>query len=82
MTPRTPARSIAETDAAPSSPAGFTEPDDDVENEKERDAKDKERWARLRRVKSLFDSKGSKRLRQSISRPGTGNSTLSTGGSK
>ncbi|RYP11501.1 hypothetical protein DL764_000024 [Monosporascus ibericus] len=33
------------------------------------DAKDKERWARLRRVKSLFDTKNGKRLRRTLSRP-------------
>ncbi|KAI5459278.1 C3HC zinc finger-like-domain-containing protein [Mariannaea sp. PMI_226] len=38
-------------------------------DEKERDAKDKERWARLKKVKSLFDSKGTRKLRHSISRP-------------
>ncbi|CAK7214286.1 hypothetical protein SCUCBS95973_002090 [Sporothrix curviconia] len=50
-----------------------------------RDAKDKERWARLRRVKSLFDNKGTmaKKLKRagvggSSSRPGTGHSTYST----
>ncbi|KAM5350570.1 hypothetical protein ACJ41O_007075 [Fusarium nematophilum] len=56
------------------------------EDEKERDAKDKERWARLRRVKSLFDSKGSRKLRhsisRSISRPGTAHSTKSGAGEK
>lgn len=34
-----------------------------------REAKDKERWARLRRVKSLFDTKNGKRLRRTLSRP-------------
>ncbi|KAF9767236.1 hypothetical protein IL306_000218 [Fusarium sp. DS 682] len=56
--------------------------DNAEEDEKERDAKDKERWARLKRVKSLFDTKGSRKLRhsisKSISRPGTANSTKST----
>lgn len=33
---------------------------DEVEYEKLRDEKDKERWARLRRVKSLFEGKGKK----------------------
>lgn len=50
------------------------------EDEAERDARDKERWARLRRVKSLFDSKGSRRIRHSLSRPGTGYSAKSMGG--
>ncbi|KAI1077238.1 zf-C3HC-domain-containing protein [Whalleya microplaca] len=45
--------------------------DDEEEDDKARDAKDKERWARLRRVKSLFDTKGGRRLRRTISRPGT-----------
>ncbi|KAF4959973.1 hypothetical protein FGADI_1247 [Fusarium gaditjirri] len=58
--------------------AGVDNPEED---EKERDAKDKERWARLKRVKSLFDTKGSRKLRhsisKSISRPGTATSTKS-----
>lgn len=39
----------------------------------EQAVKDKERWARLRRVKSLFDTKGSRKLRKSltVSRPGS-----------
>ncbi|CAG7565897.1 unnamed protein product [Fusarium equiseti] len=56
------------------------------DDDKDRDAKDKERWARLKRVKSLFDSKGSRKLRQSISksisRPGTAHSTKSSGEAK
>ncbi|CAK7211923.1 hypothetical protein SBRCBS47491_001288 [Sporothrix bragantina] len=55
------------------------------EEDAARDAKDKERWARLRRVKSLFDTKGTmaKKLKRagvggSSSRPGTGHSTYST----
>ncbi|KAM0234029.1 hypothetical protein ACHAP5_010239 [Fusarium lateritium] len=56
------------------------------EDEKDRDAKDKERWARLKRVKSLFDTKGSRKLRhsisKSISRPGTAHSSKSSGGQK
>lgn len=63
--------------------SGLDNPDED---DKERDAKDKERWARLKRVKSLFDTKGSRKLRQSISksisRPGTAHSTKSTGEAK
>ncbi|PFH61377.1 hypothetical protein XA68_17555 [Ophiocordyceps unilateralis] len=49
---------------------------DDEEDEKARDAKDKERWARLRKVKSLFDTKGAKILRRSVSinRPEAGQS--------
>ncbi|KAI0120865.1 zf-C3HC-domain-containing protein [Hypoxylon sp. NC0597] len=51
---------------------------DTVDNEDEdtsvRDAKDKERWARLRRVKSLFDTKNGRKLRRTLSRPGTASS--------
>lgn len=39
-------------------PDGATDDDDAMSS---RDAKDKERWARLRRVKSLFDTKGAKK---------------------
>lgn len=35
---------------------------EDIEDTKTRDEEDKKRWARLRRVKSLFDTKGSKKL--------------------
>ncbi|KAF7530432.1 hypothetical protein G7054_g9595 [Neopestalotiopsis clavispora] len=49
---------------------------DEEDDEKARDAKDKERWARLRRVKSLFNTKD--KLRRSLSRPGTAKSTKST----
>ncbi len=37
---------------------------DDDDAESIREAKDKERWARLRRVKSLFDTKSVKKLRK------------------
>ncbi|KAF5024082.1 hypothetical protein F66182_3826 [Fusarium sp. NRRL 66182] len=74
--------------ATPGSVAGLGV-DNVEEDEKDRDAKDKERWARLKRVKSLFDTKGSRKLRhsisKSISRPGTAHSaksTKSTGGQK
>ena len=53
-----------------------------VEDEKEREAKDKERWARLKRVKSLFDIRGSRKSAKStksVSRPDTGHSTRTTG---
>ncbi|KAK6200640.1 3'(2'),5'-bisphosphate nucleotidase [Pestalotiopsis sp. IQ-011] len=49
----------------------------DEDDEKARDAKDKERWARLRRVKSIFNTKD--KLRRSLSRPGTAKSTATTG---
>ncbi|KAI1326578.1 zf-C3HC-domain-containing protein [Xylariaceae sp. FL0255] len=47
-----------------------------------RDAKDKERWARLRRVKSLFDTKGRKKLQRTLSRPGTATSQPPTAHSR
>lgn len=53
--------------------------DEEEEDEKTRDAKEKERWARLRRVKSLFNTKNSKRLSRTLSRPGTAKSTATTG---
>ncbi len=42
---------------------------DEEEDLAVREAKDKERWARLRRVKSLFDTKNGKRLKRTLSRP-------------
>ncbi|KAI0152601.1 zf-C3HC-domain-containing protein [Xylariaceae sp. FL1272] len=44
---------------------------DEEEDMAASDAKDKERWAKLRRVKSLFDTKGRKKLQRTLSRPGT-----------
>ncbi|KKF94750.1 Protein lsb5 [Ceratocystis platani] len=46
-------------------------------DEAARDSKDKERWARLRRVKSLFDTKSS-RKKKANSRPGTATSRPDT----
>ncbi|KAI5918022.1 C3HC zinc finger-like-domain-containing protein [Camillea tinctor] len=58
--------------------------DEEEEDISLRDAKDKERWARLRRVKSLFDTKNGKVLRRSgTSRPGTATTSRpSTGHSR
>ncbi|KAI6783609.1 c3hc zinc finger protein [Emericellopsis cladophorae] len=50
------------------------------DEEKVQEAKDKERWARLKRVKSLFDLRGARKRGKSASRPGTSNSTRTTGG--
>ncbi|EPE06031.1 c3hc zinc finger domain-containing protein [Ophiostoma piceae UAMH 11346] len=50
----------------------------DAEDEAARDAKDKERWARLRRVKSLFDTKGSKKLKRTGTASGNGSSRPNT----
>ncbi|OAA51576.1 Zinc finger, C3HC-like protein [Metarhizium rileyi] len=47
------------------------------EDEKAREAKDKARWARLRKVKSLFDTKGSRKFRRESGRPGSGQSNES-----
>ncbi|WQF83844.1 Putative Zinc finger, C3HC, nuclear-interacting partner of ALK/Rsm1-like protein [Colletotrichum destructivum] len=58
------------------SPSAASEPGGD-DDDKARDAKDKERWARLRRVKSLFESKNAKKIRRQLSRPGTAQSTVS-----
>ncbi|WYZ37834.1 hypothetical protein EsH8_II_001340 [Colletotrichum jinshuiense] len=80
--PSTPVRRSAAPPLTPGpydSPAAATEPAGD-EDEKSRDAKDKERWARLRRVKSLFESKNAKKLRRQLSRPGTAYSTISGAG--
>ena len=82
-TPSTPARPTTPGNRgnmsldAPSTIAA-TEHGGDDDDETARNAKDKERWARLRRVKSLFESKGSEKLRRTLSRPGTAKSTAST----
>ncbi|KAI0835117.1 zf-C3HC-domain-containing protein [Hypoxylon sp. FL0890] len=55
---------------------------DEDEDTTVRDAKDKERWARLRRVKSLFDTKNGKKLRRTLSRPGTASSRPPTAHSR
>lgn len=61
-----------------SSPAGSIAIGVGEHDEKARNAKDKERWARLRRVKSLFETKGSRKRRATTSsRPDTAQSTAS-----
>ncbi|KAJ2894855.1 C3HC zinc finger domain-containing protein [Zalerion maritima] len=66
--------------ATPTTPAGSLGyglgEETDEEKDKEEVAKDKERWARLRRVKSMFSTKDGKKLKRSQSRPGTGHTTL------
>lgn len=53
-------------------PPGLDVGEEEEEDEAARAAKDKERWARLRRVKSLFNTKGGSRLKRAVgSRPGT-----------
>ncbi|KAH8170803.1 c3HC zinc finger-like domain-containing protein [Sarocladium implicatum] len=56
--------------------AGEIPADEDGIDEEGQKAKDKERWARLKKIKSLFDIKGAKS--RSRSRPGTSHSTRST----
>jgi hypothetical protein len=65
--PATPGRGNGDDTESERPLTGTTSIEDD---DKERDAKDKERWARLKRVKSLFDIKGRK-IRHSLSRPGS-----------
>ncbi|KAM0259340.1 hypothetical protein ACHAQJ_003372 [Trichoderma viride] len=68
---KTPARRTGGHTPQVSTDLSINEEDDDAT----RDAKDKERWARLRKVKSLFDTK---KLRKSISsRPDTAHSIKS-----
>jgi hypothetical protein len=71
--PETPGRP---TTAGEGAPVG----DEEVEDEAVRRVKDKERWARLRRVKSLFNTKAGSRLRRAGgSRPGTSHSAVGGG---
>ncbi|KJZ73770.1 hypothetical protein HIM_06888 [Hirsutella minnesotensis 3608] len=64
--------------ATPERPTSFaTTVDEQVDYEiddKARDAKDKERWTRLKKVKALFDSKSARIMRRSSGRPGTSQS--------
>lgn len=86
-TPRAPAAPVRQSMSGASPPVVMlgpdqvaTDDDDDEDDEKVRDAKDKARWARLRRVKSLFNTKHRKSLTRglTLSRPGTGKSTATT----
>ncbi|KAI1196405.1 C3HC zinc finger-like-domain-containing protein [Nemania serpens] len=56
--------------------------EDGEEDMAARDAKDKERWAKLRRVKSLFETKGRKKFQRTVSRPGTASSRPPTAHSR
>lgn len=79
--PRTPRRSVMGEGPGPDSPylstpgADSSEiPGDGEEYEEDEKAQaegDKARWARLRKVKSMLSSKGTKKLRKSLSRPGS-----------
>ncbi|KAI1304004.1 zf-C3HC-domain-containing protein [Xylaria venustula] len=73
--PGTPSRSSkrdGEGQTAPETPDRLE--DEEEEDLAVRDAKDKERWAKLRRVKSLFDTKGRKKQQRALSRPPTAHS--------
>ncbi|KAI0451283.1 C3HC zinc finger-like-domain-containing protein [Xylaria acuta] len=56
--------------------------EDEEEDMAARDVKDKERWAKLRRVKSLFDTKGRRKSQRALSRPGTATSRPPTAHSR
>ncbi|PNY28977.1 mRNA export factor rsm1, partial [Tolypocladium capitatum] len=84
VAPSTPARgassmsgTAAATPAGPDTPVADAAHDDGDVDEKARNAKDKERWARLRKVKSLFDTKAAKKLRRPLSQQGTWHSNKS-----
>ncbi|TDZ38500.1 NIPA-like protein [Colletotrichum spinosum] len=82
--PSTPVRKGAAPPSTPAdkiygTPGAAAEPDGE-DDESTRESRDKERWARLRRVKSLFESKSAKKLRRTLSRPGTARSTVSVAG--
>lgn len=83
--PHTPSRGSVIGRERLDSPLPATPNDDEVlvdeDDAKSEAAKDKERWARLRRVKSLLQNKGARKLRKSFSatsRPGTGQSGVVT----
>ncbi|KAH9907190.1 zf-C3HC-domain-containing protein [Xylariomycetidae sp. FL2044] len=78
--PVTPSRETNADADVPSVMLGPDMVDDEEEDPAVRDAKDKERWARLRRVKSLFDTKNGRKLRRTLSRPGTASSRPPTSG--
>lgn len=82
--PATPSRGDRKQDGeaqtAVATPEKFE--DDEEEDMAVRDAKDKERWAKLRRVKSLFETKGRKRFQRTMSRPGTASSRPPTAQSR
>lgn len=69
--PVTPSKGVQAEEGGHSPLLGPDTVNDEDEDTSARDAKDKERWARLRRVKSLFDTKNGKKLRRTPSRPGT-----------
>ncbi|KAI1111677.1 zf-C3HC-domain-containing protein [Nemania sp. NC0429] len=73
------AQTAAET---PERFAGGGAEEDEEEDMAARDAKDKERWAKLRRVKSLFETKGRKKFQRAMSRPGTPSSRPPTAHSR
>ncbi|KAL7621879.1 hypothetical protein AAE478_007379 [Parahypoxylon ruwenzoriense] len=81
-TPMKPGQTEGEGHPAMLSPGTPGTVGDDDEDPSARDAKDKERWARLRRVKSLFNTKNGKKLQRTPSRPGTATSRPPTARSR
>lgn len=82
--PGTPSRSRKQNDeeqTAMDTPKRL-EDEEEEEDMAARDAKDKERWAKLRRVKSLFETKGKKKLQRTPSRPGTASGRPTTAHSR
>jgi hypothetical protein len=70
--PSTPVRPSRHVAAASHGGPSMPSPDlVDEEIEEEAAAENKERWARLRRVTSIFDTKNARKLRRTLSRPGT-----------
>ncbi|KAI8955391.1 C3HC zinc finger-like-domain-containing protein [Xylaria longipes] len=80
--PGTPSRSRKQDGEGDTIPATPDKLEDEEEDMAARDVKDKERWAKLRRVKSLFDTKGGRKSRRALSRPGTASSRPPTAHSR
>lgn len=80
--PGTPSRSRKQDGEGEMAIATPDKLEDEEEDMAARDAKDKERWAKLRRVKSLFDTKGRRKSQRALSRPGTASSRPPTAHSR
>ncbi|KAI0204532.1 C3HC zinc finger-like-domain-containing protein [Astrocystis sublimbata] len=82
--PGTPSRSRKQDDQGETNSTTLDEPEEDEveEDMAARDIKDKERWAKLRRVKSLFDTKSRRKSLRALSRPGTASSRPPTAHSR
>ncbi|KAH8903117.1 zf-C3HC-domain-containing protein [Coniochaeta sp. PMI_546] len=94
LAPETPGRPTTAGGGEVTPPRGVDIGEEELEDEATRAVKDKERWARLRKVKSLFNTKGGSRLKRAggsrpgtsggrpgtPARPGTSQSTVGDGG--